>query len=58
MARNASAKTDATEANGGPPGAVAPGPLPEREALPPSLQKIVDKADKDESFYDELWDGT
>jgi fission process protein 1 len=32
--------------------------LPERENLPPALQKIVDKADKDENFYDELWEGT
>lgn len=32
--------------------------LPAPEKLPDSLQKIVDKADKDESFYDELYDGT
>lgn len=32
--------------------------LPEREKLPPGLQKILDKADKDESLYDELYDGT
>lgn len=32
--------------------------LPDREPLPESLQKILDKADKDESLYDELWDGT
>lgn len=32
--------------------------LPNREKLPKSLQSIVDKADKDESFYDELYDGT
>jgi len=31
--------------------------LPEREKLPKSLQSIVDKHDKDESFYDELVDG-
>lgn len=36
----------------------APTGLPEREKLPKNLQKIVDKADKDESFYDELYDGT
>jgi fission process protein 1 len=29
-----------------------------REKLPPTLQKIVDKADKEENFYDELWEGT
>lgn len=32
--------------------------LPAKEKLPPGLQKIVDKADKDDSLYDELWDGT
>jgi len=32
--------------------------LPPREKLPPALQKIVDRADKDESIYDEIWDGT
>jgi len=37
----------------------APTGLPEREKLPKSLQSIVDKADKDESyFYDDLYDGT
>ena len=34
-----------------------PTDLPKREKLPRSLQKIVDKADKDENFYDELYDG-
>lgn len=37
----------------GPP----PSGLPAPEKLPSSLQSIVDKADKDESFYDELYDG-
>jgi len=32
--------------------------LPEPEKLPPSLQQIIDKADKEENFYDELYDGT
>lgn len=31
--------------------------LPNREKLPPALQKIVDKADKDDNWYDELVDG-
>ena len=31
--------------------------LPKPEKLPPALQKIIDKADKEESFYDELYDG-
>jgi hypothetical protein len=37
----------------GPP----PGELPKPEKLPPSLQKIIDKADKEDNFYDELYDG-
>jgi fission process protein 1 len=32
--------------------------LPEPEKLPPALQKIVDNADKEDNFYDELWEGT
>ncbi|KAK4173605.1 mitochondrial 18 KDa protein-domain-containing protein [Triangularia setosa] len=31
--------------------------LPEPKKLPPDLQKIVDKADKDENFFDELYEG-
>lgn len=38
----------------GPP----PEGLPEREKLSPALQKIIDKADKEDNFYDELYDGT
>jgi len=38
----------------GPP----PSGLPKREELPPALQKILDKADKEDNFYDELYDGT
>jgi len=34
-----------------------PTSLPEPEKLPPALQKIIDKADKEENFYDELYDG-
>ncbi len=34
-----------------------PKKLPEREKLPKSLQSIVDKADKDENFYNELLSG-
>ncbi|RKU47161.1 hypothetical protein DL546_006988 [Coniochaeta pulveracea] len=34
-----------------------PNALPPREKLPPKLQKIMDKADKEESFYDELVEG-
>ncbi|KIN00427.1 hypothetical protein OIDMADRAFT_19514 [Oidiodendron maius Zn] len=34
-----------------------PEDTPERKQLSPTLQKLVDKADKDENFYDELYDG-
>lgn len=35
-----------------------PSGLPAPEKLPPGLQKIIDKADNDDSIYDELYDGT
>ncbi|RDL39834.1 uncharacterized protein BP5553_04174 [Venustampulla echinocandica] len=31
---------------------------PHPHELPPALQKIVDKADKEDNFYDELYEGT
>ncbi|KAL8382532.1 hypothetical protein RB595_006354 [Gaeumannomyces hyphopodioides] len=34
-----------------------PDKLPDRQKLSPSLQKIVDKADKDDNIYDQLVDG-
>jgi len=34
-----------------------PKKLPEREKLPPKLQKIIEKTDKEENFFDELVDG-
>lgn len=34
-----------------------PKKLPDREKLPPALQKIVDKQDQEENFFDELVDG-
>jgi fission process protein 1 len=37
----------------GPP----PSDLPPRKPLSAELQKLVDKSDKDENFYDELYDG-
>jgi hypothetical protein len=37
---------------------VDPSQLPPPEELPPALQKIIDKADKEENFYDELWEGS
>ncbi|KAH6634828.1 mitochondrial 18 KDa protein-domain-containing protein [Chaetomium sp. MPI-SDFR-AT-0129] len=36
---------------------VDPKALPDREKLPPKLQKIMDKTDKDENFFDELVEG-
>jgi fission process protein 1 len=47
-------KDPETDKPRGPP----PTGLPAPEKLPPGLQKIVDKADKDESLYDELYEGT
>lgn len=38
----------------GPP----PTGLPPREQLPPALQKIIDREDREENFYEELYDGT
>ena len=38
----------------GPP----PGDLPKPEKLPAAFQKIIDKADNEDNFYDELYDGT
>lgn len=35
-----------------------PTDLPKPEKLPPALQSIIDKADKEDNFYDELYDGT
>ena len=49
MAGNDSGKKDSR----GPP----PTGLPNAEKLPDGLQKIVNKADADESFYDELYEG-
>ena len=45
---------DGSDKPRGPP----PTGLPKSEKLPPGLQKILDKADKEENFYDELYDGT
>lgn len=48
------ASNDSDPPRRGPP----PTGLPGKEKLPKGLQTIVDKADGDESFYDELYDGT
>ncbi|KAH6718199.1 mitochondrial 18 KDa protein-domain-containing protein [Leptodontidium sp. MPI-SDFR-AT-0119] len=45
--------SDKSEPRGPPPTG-----LPPREKLPPSFQKIIDKSDNDDNFYDELYDGT
>lgn len=34
-----------------------PNKLPAREKLPAALQKIVEKQDKEDNFFDELVDG-
>lgn len=34
-----------------------PDKLPERRQLPKGLQKIIEKSDKDESFFDDLKEG-
>ncbi|KAE8451656.1 hypothetical protein EG329_003113 [Mollisiaceae sp. DMI_Dod_QoI] len=44
---------DSDKSRGSPPKG-----LPQPEKLPPALQKIIDKADKEDNFYDELYDGT
>lgn len=35
-----------------------PSGLPERKKLPRTLQKIIDEADDDDNFYEELCEGT
>ena len=47
-------KDSETDKPRGPP----PSGLPEPEKLPPGLQKIIDKAEKEDSLYDELYEGT
>ncbi|KAI9051734.1 hypothetical protein LZ554_004774 [Drepanopeziza brunnea f. sp. 'monogermtubi'] len=44
--------SDKREPKGSPPTG-----LPAREKLPAEFQKIIDKSDSDENFYDELYDG-
>lgn len=39
------------------PAAFDPEKLPNRTNLPPGLQSIVDKQDKDDNFFDELKEG-
>ena len=34
-----------------------PNKLPEREKLPPKLQNIIDRNDKEDNFFDELVEG-
>jgi len=54
MSGKDSDKSSSDQSQRGPP----PSGLPAREKLPPGLQKILDKAEKDDSIYDELYDGT
>ena len=39
------------------PAAFDPHKLPEQKKLPKGLQKIIDEADEEENFYDELVEG-
>lgn len=34
-----------------------PNKLPARQKLPPALQKIMDKQDKDDAYWDDFYDG-
>jgi fission process protein 1 len=34
-----------------------PNRLPKREKLPPAMQRIVEKSEKEDNFFDELVDG-
>lgn len=34
-----------------------PNKLPNHEKLPPALQKIIEKSDKEDNFFDELVEG-
>lgn len=43
--------------NGASPPAFDPNKLPERQKLSPALQKIVDRQEKEENYFDELYDG-
>lgn len=40
-----------------PPAAFDPNKLPARQKLSPALQKIVDKQERDDNYFDELYDG-
>jgi len=46
-------KNNSNKSQGQPPTG-----LPEPEKLPPALQKIIETTDREENFYDELYDGT
>ena len=46
------ARNDSDRPNGPSP------ELPKPKKLPQDLQRIIDKADKEENLYDELYDGT
>lgn len=46
-----------TKKNTSAPPAFDPDKLPERQKLSPALQKIVDRQEKEENYFDELYDG-
>lgn len=49
--------TSKTKRDGSAPVAFDPDKLPERQKLSPALQKILDKQEKEENYFDELYDG-
>ncbi|TLS27812.1 hypothetical protein PpBr36_01225 [Pyricularia pennisetigena] len=57
MEATSSSSKDTASTKDGPSKAFDPNSLPERQKLNPSLQKIVDKADREDNFYDQLVDG-
>ena len=54
---SSSSPAQTNSAKPSPPADFDPAKLPKREKLPSKLQKIVEKQDKDENFFDELVDG-
>ncbi|KAI6376185.1 hypothetical protein MCOR25_002820 [Pyricularia grisea] len=52
-----SSSKDTAPTKDGSSKAFDPNSLPERQKLKPSLQKIVDQADREDNFYDQLVDG-
>lgn len=57
-AKAAEAKPDGKDIKTAKPDAeFDPAKLPQREKLPAKLQKIIEKSDKEENFFDEVVEG-